>query len=92
MGRSLNDIQGMPILDATLMRNVGNRLINEELYYDKDNLRFQHDKSLNISNGCQRFAYEAIISLVYNEEGKLFFKHDHGGSGKTFVEYNNFKD
>ena len=51
MGRSLNDIQGMPILDATLMRNVGNRLINEELYYDKDNLRFQHDKSLNISNG-----------------------------------------
>ena len=38
-GRSLRDIQGMPLPDNTLMRNVENRLINEELDYDKGELK-----------------------------------------------------
>ncbi|XP_049387184.1 uncharacterized protein LOC125851434 [Solanum stenotomum] len=85
MGRSLKDIEGMPLPDSALMRNVGNRLINEELDYDKDKLQILHDQSLALLNTCQRPAYEAIITSVDNEEGKLFFIHGHGGTGKTFL-------
>ncbi|XP_049362072.1 uncharacterized protein LOC125826778 [Solanum verrucosum] len=85
IGRSLKDIEGMPLPDSALMRNVGNRLINEELDYDKDKLQILHDQSLALLNACQRPAYEAIITSVDNEEGKLFFIHGHGGTGKTFL-------
>ncbi|WMV10829.1 hypothetical protein MTR67_037524, partial [Solanum verrucosum] len=70
----------MPLPDSALMRNVGNRLINEELDYDKDKLQILHDQSLALLNACQRPAYEAIITSVDNEEGKLFFIHGHGGT------------
>ncbi|XP_049381178.1 uncharacterized protein LOC125845678 [Solanum stenotomum] len=85
MGRSLKDIEGMPLPDSTLMRNVGNRLINEELDYDKEKLQILHDQSLAMLNTCQRVAYKAIITSVHNEEGKLFFIHGHGDTGKTFL-------
>ncbi|XP_015057654.1 uncharacterized protein LOC107003921 [Solanum pennellii] len=84
-GRSLRDIEGMPLPDNTLMRNVGNRLINEELDYDKGELKKMHDKSFKLLNSFQLPAYEAIISSVDNKEGRLFFIHGHGGTGKTFL-------
>ncbi len=36
-------------------------------------------------NGDQRNAYETILNVVTNKEGKLFFVYDSGGIGKTFV-------
>ncbi|MCE0481945.1 hypothetical protein HAX54_040158 [Datura stramonium] len=39
MGQSLKDIDGMPLLDSTLLNERGNRLINEELDYDKGALK-----------------------------------------------------
>uniref|UniRef100_A0A3Q7HB65 ATP-dependent DNA helicase n=1 Tax=Solanum lycopersicum TaxID=4081 RepID=A0A3Q7HB65_SOLLC len=44
-----------------------------------------HDKSFTLLNSCQLPAYEAIISSVHNEEGRLFFIHRHGGRSKTFL-------
>ncbi|KAH0705911.1 hypothetical protein KY289_010987 [Solanum tuberosum] len=85
MGRSLKDIEGMPLSDSALMRNVGNRLINEELDYDKDELQILHDQSLAMLNTCQHPAYEEIIASVHKKEGKLFFIHGHGGRDKTFL-------
>ena len=75
----------MPLPDNTLMRNVENRLINEELDYDKGELKKMHEKSFKLLNSFQLPAYEAIISSVYNNEGTLFFIHGHGGIGKTFL-------
>ncbi|WMV25002.1 hypothetical protein MTR67_018387, partial [Solanum verrucosum] len=63
------------------MRDVGNRLINEELDYDKEKLKILHNESIALLNCWQRSTYEAIISSVDNEEGTLFFIHDHGGMG-----------
>ncbi|KAH0735831.1 hypothetical protein KY285_011538 [Solanum tuberosum] len=85
MGKSLKDIHGMPLPDSTLMNDTGNRLINEELEYDKSCLKEVHDKSFALLNDCQKIAYEAIISSVVNEEGRLFFINGHGGTGKTFL-------
>ncbi|TMW98440.1 hypothetical protein EJD97_004020 [Solanum chilense] len=74
----------MPSPDSTLMLNVGNRVINEDLDYYKENLHKLHDHSLTLLNNCQRPTYEEIISSVDNDEGKLIFMHGHGGTSKTF--------
>nr|XP_009789935.1 PREDICTED: uncharacterized protein LOC104237479 [Nicotiana sylvestris] len=85
MGKSLKDIDGMPLPDSALLRNVENRLLNEELDYDKEELKILHDKSFALLNDCQKLAYDAIITSVENEQGRLFFINGHGGTGKTFL-------
>lgn len=39
IGKSLKDIDGMPLPDSLLLCTVGYRWINEELNYDKDALK-----------------------------------------------------
>ncbi|KAF3636562.1 hypothetical protein FXO38_24089 [Capsicum annuum] len=68
-----------------LFRFRGNRLINEELDYDKENLQKAHDKSFTLLNDCQKSVYGAIMASISNEEGRLFFIMGHGGTGKTFL-------
>ncbi|XP_024042716.1 uncharacterized protein LOC107175162 [Citrus sinensis] len=85
MGKSLRDIDGMPLLNSSLIRDSGNRLVNEELDYDRDQLKKLHEKSFTTLNACQKSAYEAIMHFVDNEEGRLFFINRHGGTGKTFL-------
>uniref|UniRef100_A0A803PIA8 ATP-dependent DNA helicase n=1 Tax=Cannabis sativa TaxID=3483 RepID=A0A803PIA8_CANSA len=85
MGKSLKDIDGMPLPNSSLMRESGNRLVNEELAYDREKLKILHDKSFAVLNPSQKSAYEAILQSVENEEGHLFFISGHGGTGKTFL-------
>ncbi|XP_062089334.1 uncharacterized protein LOC133795888 [Humulus lupulus] len=85
MGKSLKEVDGMPLPNSYLMRDSGNRLVNEELDYDKDQLKILHAKSFAALNPCQKSAYEAIIHSVENEEGNLFFINGHSGTSKTFI-------
>ncbi|KAH9691883.1 ATP-dependent DNA helicase [Citrus sinensis] len=85
MGKSLRDIDGMPLPNSSLIRDSGNRLVNEELDYDRDQLKKLHEKSFAALNACQKSAYEAIMHSVDNEEGRLFFINGHGGTGKIFL-------
>uniref|UniRef100_A0A803PB99 ATP-dependent DNA helicase n=1 Tax=Cannabis sativa TaxID=3483 RepID=A0A803PB99_CANSA len=85
MGKSLKDIDGMPLPNSSLMRESGNRLVNEELAYDREKFKILHDKSFAVLNPSQKSAYEAILQSVENEEGHLFFISGHGGTGKTFL-------
>ncbi|XP_060190424.1 uncharacterized protein LOC132619584 [Lycium barbarum] len=59
--------------------------INEELDYDKDELKRVHETSFALLNDCQKTAYDAIITSVEKDEGRLFFINGHGGTGKTFL-------
>lgn len=54
IGKSLKHIDGMPLPDSTLLRNVGNRLISEEVDYDTTFLKVEHEKSFALLNYCQR--------------------------------------
>lgn len=85
LGKSFKDIHGMPLPNSTLMNDTGNRLINEELEYDKGLLKEVHDKSFALLNDYQNIAYEAVIKSVVNEKGQLFFINGHSGTGKTFL-------
>ncbi|ESR61324.1 hypothetical protein CICLE_v10017725mg [Citrus x clementina] len=59
----------MPLPNSSLIRDSGNRLVNEELDYDRDQLKKLHEKSFAALNACQKSADEAIMHSVDNEEG-----------------------
>ncbi|XP_074347407.1 uncharacterized protein LOC141686261 [Apium graveolens] len=83
--KSLKEIDEMSQPDSSLTREFGNRLLNEELDYDRDALKIFHEKSLNALNHFQKIAYDVIVRSVQHNEGKLFFISGHGGTGKTFL-------
>jgi len=63
----------------------GNRLVEEELAYDRHSLTVDVDNAENRFNDDQRNAYETILNVVTNKKGKLLFMYGSGGTGKTFV-------
>ncbi|KAF3628029.1 hypothetical protein FXO37_29576 [Capsicum annuum] len=77
MGKSLKDIDGMPLPDSAMLSDRGKCLINEELDYNKEDLKEVHDKSFALLNHCQNLAYEAIMASVFNEKGHLLFITGH---------------
>jgi DNA replication protein DnaC len=48
-------------------------------------LTINADNIKNRLNDDQRNAYETILNVVTNKEGKLFLMYGSGGTGKTFV-------
>jgi len=63
----------------------GNQLVEEELAYDQHSLTKAIDNAEDRLNDDQRSAYETILNVMTNKEGKLFFVYGSGGTGKTFV-------
>jgi DNA replication protein DnaC len=60
-------------------------LVQEKLAYDQHSLTTNADNAEDRLNDDQRNAYETILNVVTNKEGKLFFTYGNGGTGKTFV-------
>jgi len=60
-------------------------LVQEELAYDQHSLTTDVDNVEDKLNDDQRNAYETILNVVINKEGKLFFVYGSGGIDKTFV-------
>ncbi|KAL8119670.1 hypothetical protein AgCh_016964 [Apium graveolens] len=54
LGKSLKDIDGMPQPDPSLTREFGNRLLSEEMDYDRVALKILHDRSLSALNHFQK--------------------------------------
>jgi len=63
----------------------GNRLLNEQLNYNKEELAARVTVDTAKFNDAQRGVYTAVMDSVNNASGKLFFLHSAGGCGKTFV-------
>lgn len=62
-----------------------NSLIREELSYDIEKVKAQHDRSKCLLNATQLQVYELAISAVGRKEAKVFFIYGRGGTGKTFL-------
>ncbi len=60
-------------------------MVQEELAYDQHSLTINVDNAEDRLNDDQHNAYETILNVVTNKEGKLLFVYDNGGIGKTFV-------
>ncbi|XP_052201712.1 uncharacterized protein LOC127807714 [Diospyros lotus] len=84
-GKSLREFDGMPFPDDVDELVSGNRLIYDELSYDRKKLTEDHKNYVNQLTDEQRYAYDRIIHAVDGDEGGVFFLNGFGGIGKTFV-------
>jgi len=84
-GHSLEDFPSMPrsVRDWAAL-NV-NPLIAEQLSYNQEVEWADLDSRLPCLNAEQWSAFERSISSINDEQGKIFFLHGSGGTGKTFV-------
>ncbi len=53
--------------------------------YDQHSLTIDVDNANDRLNDDQRSAYETILNVMTNKEGKLLFVYGNGGTGKRFV-------
>ncbi|XP_071675707.1 uncharacterized protein [Lolium perenne] len=66
-------------------RSLGNRLLLEEMQYDRYALTDQAASLCSKLNQEQIGIYEQIMAAVTATTGKVFFVSGHGGTGKTFL-------
>ncbi|XP_072073598.1 uncharacterized protein [Arachis hypogaea] len=88
--RSLKDFPTMPFpnMDACslqLMASGTNRLICDELRYDRRRLAEEHATYLQQLTDEQKVVYKEIMLAVHSRKGGVFFLYGYGGTGKTFV-------
>jgi hypothetical protein len=84
-GKSMKDYPQIEMPSADELGEIGNRLINEEMNYDKDTQRDDHQRIYNNLNDDNFFAFNAIMESVDKKEGKLIFVESHGGTCKTYL-------
>jgi hypothetical protein len=84
-GHRLEDFPTLPKFNYIPFVHGRNRLVEEELAYDRHSLIANADNAEDRLNDDQRNAYETILNVVTNKEGKLFFVYGSGGTDKTFV-------
>ena len=63
----------------------GNRLLNEQLDFNREQLAARVAENAAKFNDDQRAVYNAVMESVNNNTPKVFFLHSAGGCGKTFV-------
>jgi len=84
-GKSLKDYPPMPTADPALVPDLQNRLIREELSYDRGLLASEHDRLMGTMTDEQRNVYNRIMARVSENSLGLFFLYGYGGTGKTFI-------
>ncbi|OMP11561.1 DNA helicase PIF1, ATP-dependent [Corchorus olitorius] len=83
-GSSLED-RNLPLPDNDVRHATDDRLILEEMSYDRAQLNEDYSDYVGSLNPQQRSIYEAVVQSVQRADGKMFFVHGHGGTGKTFL-------
>ncbi|XP_020094143.1 uncharacterized protein LOC109714116 [Ananas comosus] len=83
-GSSLSQFK-LPIPNRLLIEDIGNRLLREEMDYDTDALRNEHETLYNGLNTEQLAVYRSVLASVYENKGGVFFVYGHGGTGKTYL-------
>lgn len=73
VGKDLKDYPTLPFPDDSVMQQLENRLIMEELDYDRFQMRAEHEKQFQNLNEQQLNAYNAILYSVCNSKGEFFF-------------------
>ncbi|CAH9134582.1 unnamed protein product, partial [Cuscuta epithymum] len=84
-GKSLRDYPPMPTVTMDSMLSSNDRMIYEELSYDRSAMTEEHAKLVGSLTDEQKSVYETIMHSVEEEVGGVFFVYGYGGSGKTFV-------
>ncbi|XP_071699903.1 uncharacterized protein [Rutidosis leptorrhynchoides] len=84
-GSSLNKFPGMPYPSSEFVIDTTNRVIHDELRYDRVALKSEHENLFSSLTSEQKGVYEVIVSAIHNNVGGVFFVYGYGGTGKTFL-------
>ncbi len=84
-GRSLSQFENMPQSRMDWDMRLENRLIAEQLRYDRAEERAHLERRFLQLNTEQLDAYSQIATSVEEEQGRLFFLNGPAGTGKTFL-------
>ncbi|XP_019189858.1 PREDICTED: uncharacterized protein LOC109184316 [Ipomoea nil] len=83
--KSLSDYPPMPMPDGNNYWFCGNRLLLEEMSYDREALMHQHNSLHPKLTDQQLLIYNKVTGDVETEKGGMYFVYGYGGTGKTFL-------
>lgn len=84
-GMSLSSFPSMPAIVQDWEEHLDNPYLTEQLNYDVDNEELLSQQNVPLLNREQRIAFDEVYASASVAEGKLYFLHGPGGTGKTFV-------
>lgn len=84
-GKSLSEFDCISFSAANTLQSSHNRLINDELQYNREILKKEHSDCLTKLTYEQRHVYDTIMNAVESNNGGMFFVYRYGGTGKTFI-------
>ncbi|GJX27033.1 ATP-dependent DNA helicase PIF1-like protein [Tanacetum coccineum] len=78
-GSSLSSISRMPLPDLEFLENHTNSLIHDEICYNPDLLKAEHERLFPSLTAEQKIIYARVISVVENNKGGVLFLYGYGG-------------
>jgi hypothetical protein len=84
-GKTLATFPPMPLSTGNWEILHRNHLLQQEMAYDLADLTLEAEVCQMSFNPNQLAVYNAVLTSVQNNEGKIFFLQSAGGGGKTYV-------
>ncbi|MCH95433.1 ATP-dependent DNA helicase PIF1, partial [Trifolium medium] len=84
-GRTLSDYPSMPTPIVEDVNTFHNKLIADELNYNRVELAALHESLVQKLTEEQHGVYQEIMTSVLSGNGQFFFLYGYGGTGKTFL-------
>jgi hypothetical protein len=75
----------MPTIDGHWQGRHENPYVVEQLNYSTDDEQCLWEENMTLLNNDQRVAFDRIYLSTCTHDGKSFFLHRPGGTGKTFL-------
>lgn len=79
-GKSIENYPKMPQPDRSLVPEIDNKLIHEELNYNRPVLKQEHHKLMSTMTTEQRKVYDTVMKRVDEKKPGLFFLYGYGGT------------
>ncbi|GAU50427.1 hypothetical protein TSUD_300270 [Trifolium subterraneum] len=84
-GKCLENYKCMPELRISNSGRFDNVLLENELKYDRDEMKKLYEDHMSNLNSDQLDAYHKIMGVVDDGVGSMFFVYGYGGTGKTYL-------
>jgi ATP-dependent DNA helicase PIF1 len=84
-GKSLKSFTCLPYPTLDSLFAKENKLISDELNYDREELHLLHEELLQKLTDEQHNVYSTIMKSVTAQDGQFYFLYGYGGTGKTFL-------
>ena len=75
----------MPLPNSSLISNTQNRLVYDELAYNKASLESEHENLFTNPNEKQVNVYNEVMNEVSNDQSGIFLVYGYGDTWKTYI-------